>query len=79
MWAPAVAACNAFVIVVNRKDWFGGLDQWGDRVTTAMEELSARLPIDRVHSDIAPASEVPKLVPVVIVASLGECPQIPHA
>ena len=47
MWAPAVAACNAFVIVVNRKDWFGGLDQWGDRVTTAMEELSARLPIDK--------------------------------
>jgi len=47
MWAPAVAACNGFVVVVNRKDWFGGLDQWGDRVTTAVEELSARLPIDQ--------------------------------
>ncbi len=46
MWAPAVAACNAFVIVVNRKDWFGGLDQWGESVNAAVDELSARLPMD---------------------------------
>jgi len=47
MWAPAMAACNAFVVIVNRKDWFGGLDQWGERVTAAVEELSTRLPIDQ--------------------------------
>jgi len=47
MWAPAVASCNAFVVIVNRKDWFGGLDQWGERVAAAVDELSVRLPIDQ--------------------------------
>jgi hypothetical protein len=47
MWAPAMAAGNAVVVIVNRKDWFGGLEQWGDRVTAAVADLAARLPIDQ--------------------------------
>jgi hypothetical protein len=46
MWAPAVAACNAFVIIVNRPDWFNGIDKWGENVTAALERFSSRLPID---------------------------------
>ncbi len=47
LWVPAMAACDAYVVIVNRGGWWNGLDQWGDDVTTAYQQLSPYLHIDK--------------------------------
>jgi hypothetical protein len=42
-----VAACDAFVVIVNRSDWWKGLESWGDEVAAAYDDLSRKLPIDK--------------------------------
>jgi F5/8 type C domain len=70
MWAPSIAACNAFVIIVNRPDWFNRIDKWGEDVTTALERFSSCLPIDThrvylfgVSAETTPISEFLKHSP----------------
>ena len=47
LWVPAMAACDAYVVIVNRGGWWNGLEQWGDDITTAYQQLSPYLRIDK--------------------------------
>jgi hypothetical protein len=47
LWIPAMAACDAYVIVVNRVDWWQGLDRWSDNVRAVYNEATKTLPIDK--------------------------------
>jgi hypothetical protein len=45
-WAPAIANCGGYVVIVERKKWFGGLESWGTNVMTAYNNLKFSLHID---------------------------------
>jgi hypothetical protein len=45
-WAPAVANCGGYVIIVDRNTWYGGLDNWGADIRAAYEALKPGLRID---------------------------------
>jgi hypothetical protein len=38
-WLRCAAACGAYVVIVNRKEWDVGLDQWGDNVMGVYQSL----------------------------------------
>lgn len=46
LWLPSMAACNAYVLVVNRKSWTEGLDHWGEDVLAAYKHLVSLVPVD---------------------------------
>ena len=45
-WAPAVANGGAYVAIVERRSWEGGMKNWGQNVMAAYESLTRDLPID---------------------------------
>jgi len=46
-WAPAIANCGGYVVIVERRGWFGkGLQTWGPDVLTAYNQLTSGLHID---------------------------------
>ena len=45
-WAPAIASCGGYVVIVERKGWFNGLQDWGPNIRDAYKELEKKLPID---------------------------------
>jgi len=47
LWIPAIASCGAYVVVVNRADWWRGIEQWGENVTAVCDQVEHDLPIDR--------------------------------
>jgi len=47
LWIPAISACGAYVVIVNRGGWFAGLDQWGDNVTAVYQQLAQTLSVDK--------------------------------
>ena len=47
LWVPSVVACGAIVVIVNRSDWWVGLDEWGQNVMAAYNDLSPYLPFDK--------------------------------
>jgi hypothetical protein len=47
LWIPALAAAGAYVIIVNRADWWRGIEQWGDNVTAVYDQIKNTLPIDK--------------------------------
>ena len=46
-WIPAVAACDAYVVIVDRPGWFDGIKNWGDDVMAVYNEVTKSLPIDK--------------------------------
>jgi hypothetical protein len=46
-WVPAVAACDAYVVVVDRPGWFEGIENWTDDVMAVYGEVTQSLPIDK--------------------------------
>ena len=46
-WAPALAQCGAYVFVVRRASWMGGIEKWADNVLGAYQMLSHNLAFDR--------------------------------
>ena len=49
LWAQAVACCDGYVVIINRKDWFAGLDQWGTNVMAVYQLLANHPTIDTRH------------------------------
>jgi hypothetical protein len=48
LWVPAIAACDAYVVIVNRRNWNDGIQQWGDDVMAVYNQLlENRLGIDK--------------------------------
>jgi hypothetical protein len=47
LWVPALAAGDAYVVIVNRRDWAAGIDQWGDDVMAAYRQLLDNPNIDQ--------------------------------
>jgi hypothetical protein len=45
-WASAIANCGGYVVIVDRQNWFGGLDHWGADVLAAYNGLKHDLRID---------------------------------
>jgi hypothetical protein len=45
-WAPAVANCGGYVVIVERRRWLNGLEDWGTNVTVAYDSLKHDLRID---------------------------------
>jgi hypothetical protein len=45
-WAPAVANCGGYVVIVERRSWFKGLDDWGTNIMSAYNSLKKDLRID---------------------------------
>jgi hypothetical protein len=39
LWAPAMASCGAYVVIIERGSWFGGIEQWGGNVMGVYENL----------------------------------------
>ncbi len=46
-WAPAIAECGGYVIIVERQAWFKGIENWSKDVKTAYEALEPALRVDR--------------------------------
>ena len=46
-WAPALAQCGAYVFVVRRASWMGGIEKWADNVLGAYQMLTQNLAFDR--------------------------------
>jgi predicted esterase len=66
LWIPAVAACDAYVIVVNREDWWRGLEQWSDNVRAVYNEAIKTLPIDKTQVFLFGASaETTHMTPLI--------------
>jgi dipeptidyl aminopeptidase/acylaminoacyl peptidase len=51
MWLPALAACGAYVVVVDRASWDGGIENWGENVGGAYQTLiqNPRIDASRVY------------------------------
>jgi pimeloyl-ACP methyl ester carboxylesterase len=47
LWIPAVAACDAYVVIVNRRDWANGIEQWGEDVMAVYRHLLDNPNIDK--------------------------------
>ncbi len=47
LWIPALATGDAYVVVVNRADWWNGIEKWSDNVQAVYNEVVKTLPIDR--------------------------------
>lgn len=45
-WVPCVAAGGAYVVIIDRKGWFNGIENWGDNVMTVCGSLREDLPVD---------------------------------
>lgn len=45
-WVPCVAAGGAYVVIVERRSWRGGIENWGDDVMAAYNSLKKDLHID---------------------------------
>ena len=45
-WVPCVAAAGAYVVIVERKQWSKGLEQWGDDIMAAYNSLKEEPGID---------------------------------
>jgi hypothetical protein len=45
-WVPCVAAGGAYVVIVERRGWFNGIQNWGMDVMAAYNDLREKLPID---------------------------------
>ena len=46
LWAPMLANCGAFVVIVDRDTWMGGIDQLGNRIMSVYEQLAKNPMID---------------------------------
>jgi hypothetical protein len=46
-WIPAVAACDAYVVVVDRPGWLDGIENWNTNVMAVYSEVTKSLPIDK--------------------------------
>jgi pimeloyl-ACP methyl ester carboxylesterase len=47
LWIPAVAANDAFVVIVNRRDWANGIEHWGEDVMAVYNQLVENSSIDK--------------------------------
>lgn len=45
-WAPAIANCGGYVVIVERRSWLGGLANWSSDIKTACTTLEQDLRID---------------------------------
>jgi hypothetical protein len=39
LWAPGIATCGAFVVIINRGTWSGGIQDWGQNVMGVYQNL----------------------------------------
>ncbi len=46
LWAQAIADCGAFVVIVNRATWWGGIEHWEEDVMGLREHLARSARID---------------------------------
>jgi hypothetical protein len=46
LWVPGMAACDAYVVIVNRRDWNNGIEQWGEDVMAVYQQLSQTPNVD---------------------------------
>jgi len=46
LWAPMLANCGAFVVIVERDTWGGGIDQWENRLMNVYQQLAKNPLID---------------------------------
>jgi Tol biopolymer transport system component len=47
LWAPAVASCGAYVVIIERTSWFKGVELWGENVMGVFQTLAQDPCIDR--------------------------------
>jgi len=47
IWVPALNASGAYVVIVTRGSWWGGIEQWGHNVRALYDQAVKTLPIDK--------------------------------
>ena len=69
-WVSAVTACDAYVVVVDRRGWFDGIEDWSANVMAVYREVTKSLPIDKdrvflfgASAETQPLSECLKKTP----------------
>ena len=40
LWMPGIATCGAYVVIINRATWLGGIEQWEDNVVGVYKTLA---------------------------------------
>jgi hypothetical protein len=40
LWAPAMASCGAYVVIIERPRWFVGIEKWGENVMGVYKSLA---------------------------------------
>jgi hypothetical protein len=40
LWMPGIATCGAYVVIINRATWLGGVEQWGQNVMGVYQSLA---------------------------------------
>lgn len=70
-WAPAIANCGGYVVIVERKSWGHGLDKWGTDVMIAYNSLKGDLNIDTTQVYLFGSSAETSYMSSVLTDSLG--------
>ena len=47
IWIPALNAAGAYVVIVTRSSWWGGIEKWSGNVRALYDEVLKTLPIDK--------------------------------
>jgi hypothetical protein len=70
LWIPAMTACGAYVVVINRApDWWNGIEKWGDNVTAVYNQLANTLPIDKSRVFLFVVSAETHFMPKLVEAN----------
>lgn len=89
-WVSAVTACDAYVVVVDRRGWFDGIEDWDNNVMAVYNEVTQSLPIDKDRVFLFGASaetryvsecleKTPKLWQGAILLNPGGLPDFSHS
>ena len=70
-WAPAIANCGAYVVIVNRSSWMGGIQNWGENVMAVYDFLIKDPSIDRNRVFLYGASAETQYLSQLIVKKPG--------
>jgi hypothetical protein len=71
LWAPAIANCGGYVVIVERRSWFNGLEDWGTNVMVAYDSLKHDLRIDASQVYLFGSSAETSCMKEVLINSPG--------
>lgn len=72
-WAPAVANCGAFVVIVQRAEWWKDIDQWPDNIQSVYHVMIQNPYVDAHRVFIVAVSAETQYVHECIAKSPGLC------